>query len=357
MDALIELRARRGAEPIDFHEHAVGAPAPPSDSALRGEVSPVRPEAAAPAGEPAPAVVATEVLRFHRSEILVHWTIALPFMICFLTGFVLKVFFNLDQTVLRASLSWVHRTSGGCLVVLPLLVAVWHWKDLGLHLGNVRKAWSWTRHDLRWLVFSGLAAAGFKVTLPEQHKFNAGEKVNFMILTCTYPLFAVTGLLIWLPGVPIASWILHVTVAAAVAPVMLGHIFMATVNRDTRPGLSGMISGHVDRTWAKHHYRLWYREHHEAAEVAARSAERGVLAEPVAADNRPVTSLAQGLRIVEEPGALTFPTGGKKVETVHEIPSSGAVVPRRDEPAVATAGGLLADRPSLVVDACGGGRS
>jgi len=27
-----------------------------------------------------------------------------------------------------------------------------------------------------------------------------------------------------------------------------------------------MITGFVDRHWAKHHYRRWYREHHEAAE-------------------------------------------------------------------------------------------
>jgi cytochrome b subunit of formate dehydrogenase len=29
-----------------------------------------------------------------------------------------------------------------------------------------------------------------------------------------------------------------------------------------------MITGFVDRQWAKHHYRRWYREHHEATEEA-----------------------------------------------------------------------------------------
>jgi hypothetical protein len=36
---------------------------------------------------------------------------------------------------------------------------------------------------------------------------------------------------------------------------------MATVNPDTRVGLSGMITGYVDRHWAQHHYRHWYNEH------------------------------------------------------------------------------------------------
>jgi hypothetical protein len=44
---------------------------------------------------------------------------------------------------------------------------------------------------------------------------------------------------------------------------MFGHIFMATLNPGTRVGLQGMISGFVDRQWAKHHYRRWYREHYE----------------------------------------------------------------------------------------------
>jgi formate dehydrogenase subunit gamma len=345
MDALIEPSIRRVAGPARTPDCASAEPALPVASTPHGEAVPVRGEAGAHAIEPASAVLAAEILRFRRSEILVHWAIAVPFMICFVTGFVLKLFFNLDGSVTRATLSWIHRTSGGCLIVGPILVALLHVKDLRLHLDNVKKVWSWTRHDLRWLVFSGLAAAGFKVTLPEQHKFNAGEKINFMILTCTYPLFAVTGLLIWLPGVPIASWILHVTVAAAVAPVMFGHIFMATVNKDTRPGLSGMVSGVVDRTWAKHHYRLWYREHHEAAEVAARAAEREAQPVPVSTGNRGVDSGAG--QPVSRPRALRTPEEMKFLEcpTGRDAPASGiACAPRVVRATPAPAGPSAAPR-------------
>jgi hypothetical protein len=48
--------------------------------------------------------------------------------------------------------------------------------------------------------------------------------------------------------------------AALVTPLLVGHIFMATTNPSTRVGLSGMVSGYVDRTWASHHYSRWYRE-------------------------------------------------------------------------------------------------
>jgi hypothetical protein len=111
----------------------------------------------------------------------------------------------------------------------------------------------------------GLAAVSSRFELPEQGKFNAAEKLNFMMVMGTWPLYIATGILIWMPGVAFVAWVLHVAMAVAATPLMLGHIFMATINPDTRVGLSGMISGFVDRKWAEHHYRRWYREQFEHA--------------------------------------------------------------------------------------------
>ena len=66
-------------------------------------------------------------------------------------------------------------------------------------------------------------------------------------------------------------------------PLVAGHIFMAAINPSTRIGLEGMFTGWVDREWAKHHYRSWYREHFEKDEaigVPGRAA--GVLNQPAA---------------------------------------------------------------------------
>jgi len=79
----------------------------------------------------------------------------------------------------------------------------------------------------------------------------------------TYPLFVLTGVLIWLPGVAFYSWLLHLALAAVALPLVLGHIYMALINKDTRVGLPGMITGFVDRAWAQHHYRRWYRDNFE----------------------------------------------------------------------------------------------
>jgi hypothetical protein len=57
--------------------------------------------------------------------------------------------------------------------------------------------------------------------------------------------------------------------ALIATPLMLGHVYMALINPDTRVGLSGMLSGYVDRHWARHHYRSWYRENFEDAAKGA----------------------------------------------------------------------------------------
>jgi formate dehydrogenase subunit gamma len=203
-----------------------------------------------------------QILRFLKSERRLHWAIAIPFMVCYTTAAILILVYNPNPTrPFREIVSWVHRLSGVCLIVLPPWTILWHRHDFMLHLHNIREAWTWTLQDLKWLILFGPATLSSKISQPDQGKFNAGEKINFMTLTLTYPVYIVTGLMIWFAGVAYLSWMIHVSMAMLVAtPLMWGHIFLATVNPDTRVGLSGMISGFVDRHWAQHHYRHWFDE-------------------------------------------------------------------------------------------------
>ncbi len=230
--------------------------------------------AAAPAAPPAPTAEKKapdaenpKILRFARSERLVHWAIAGPFLVSFGTGVMLALVYNPDPSrPLRSAFALAHRISGIALMFLPMLAVVRSRGDARIHFYNIRQAWIWVYDDFKWLALMGLAAVNRKIKLPEQGKFNAAEKINFMVLMTTYPLYVFTGLLMWLTHLPVLSWILHFLMAALAAPLVLGHLYMALINTSTRPGLPGMISGHVDRQWARHHYRRWYREHHEVAE-------------------------------------------------------------------------------------------
>ena len=214
------------------------------------------------------------ILRFHVPEKTLHWAIAIPFVICAATGLILLAFFDLRAAgTSRVALSWLHRIGGLGLMILPALSVLKNRRDYRLHLKNVKHACTWTMNDFKWVVLAGPAALSRKIKLPDQHQFYAAEKVIFIVGMCTYPLFVLTGVLLWLPGTNFLAWVIHVGIALLAVPLIFGHIYMALINPSTRPGLSGMFSGYVDREWARHHYRTWYQENFEEAHAPA---EKGV---------------------------------------------------------------------------------
>jgi hypothetical protein len=133
----------------------------------------------------------------------------------------------------------------------------------------------------------------------------------------TYPMYIATGLAIWFLRPAYVSWMIHFAMATAATPLVLGHVFMATVNPDTRVGLKGMISGLVSREWARHHYRRWYDEqfgHHDRAVPAATVIEPAAPALPAqpalpvtAAPRVPARSLAVERPAIRRPAALSPP--------------------------------------------------
>lgn len=211
-----------------------------------------------PGGEP---VSAAAVLRFRRSERWVHWALAVPFVLLYATAIaMIALWAEPGPRPIRSAVGWTHRGVGLLLIALPLLALVRGRAEWRTHWRNLRDCWTWTRDDVRWLMLAARSAVDRRVVLPEAGKFNAGEKLNFIMVGVGYPLYAVTGLLLWAPGASFWPWVAHYAMAAIGIPLVLGHILMATVNPSTRPGLPGMIGGYVDGDWAKHHYPKWYRE-------------------------------------------------------------------------------------------------
>lgn len=304
----------------------LAAPASPVPK-IRISTTPVSPERSAP-----PSLPSRLILRFQRSERLLHWSIAVPFMVCYFTAAILILFFGLhSERPIREILSWIHRTAGLCLLTFPLWTALRNLRDYKLHLANIRQAWRWAWADVKWLVLLGVAAVNRRIRLPEQGKFNAAEKLNFMMVMGTYPVFIVTGVLLWLPGIAFVSWIVHVGMALLATPLMLGHIYMALLNPSTRVGLGGMVSGYVDRQWAKHHYQRWYRENFEDG-ASPRDAQevlrRPVLVRCPACHNEHL--VASWVRLIEsvlEVQPLPCPDCGASAQTVSVIMEPAEAVP------------------------------
>jgi cytochrome b subunit of formate dehydrogenase len=152
-------------------------------------------------------------------------------------------------------------------MVFPVLAILRGARDFRIHLYNIRQAWVWVASDIKWLLLMGFAAVSRRIHLPEQGKFNAAQKLNFMMVMSTYPIYIITGLIMWMSGVTLLAWLIHFGMAVVATPFILGHMFMATIPPSSRKGLQGMISGFVDRQWAKHHHARWYRENFQDAAV------------------------------------------------------------------------------------------
>jgi formate dehydrogenase gamma subunit len=165
--------------------------------------------------------------------------------------------------------SWTHRISGLCLLLLPTYAILRSVGDLKIHFYNIKQAWVWVLADLKWLLLMGFAAIFKGIELPEQGKFNAAQKLNFMMVMSTYPVYIGTGFVMWISGTALLAWLIHFGMAILATPFILGHIFMATIPSSTRKGLQGMLTGRVDRRWAKHHHRRWYRENFEDVYAAS----------------------------------------------------------------------------------------
>ncbi|MFQ5560818.1 MAG: cytochrome b/b6 domain-containing protein [Nitrospinota bacterium] len=201
------------------------------------------------------------ILRFRCSERLLHWSIALPFLACLVTALTLVFLRDMEFMAMeRELMSRAHKISGLFLITLPVLVLLVHIRDFIIHIKNIKEGWLWSFDDIKWLALMPFSMISSLVSLPEEGKFNAGEKVNFIMTMLGHSIFGITGFLMLTTEDSFLANIVHILLAILVLPVVGGHIFMATINPPTRKGLMGMVTGFVDREWAKHHYRRWYVE-------------------------------------------------------------------------------------------------
>ena len=267
-----------------------------------------------------------KVLRFHAAERSLHWSLSIPFLVCLVSGVLLAVVYNpAPLRPLRLGVSWVHRVSAVYLIVLPVWAVIRNIRGIKVHFQNVKEAWTWTLDDLKWMALMPLSSLGKRVDLPEQGKFNTGQKLNFVVSMTAYPIFIVTGVVLWLSRAVVVAWVVHVSLAFLIIPLVLVHIYMATVNPDTRAALRGMITGYVDRQWLKHHHARWYRANFtENPKLKVEHGGNGVhplqrparVRCPSCAQVHRMVSWARLLRRVLEPKPLLCPTCGTDMRVV-----------------------------------------
>jgi formate dehydrogenase subunit gamma len=196
--------------------------------------------------------VPNRVRRFTASERVVHWLAALAFFSLLISGLVV----GRRGTFHDVMYAW-HLASAGVLLGGVALIVL---------AGN-RRALRRTARDLstldvqdrEWL---GTIPARLLASAPEPPaaRFNAGQKVNFLLVCLLLAALYVSGVDTIVAGTHHnLIFGAHKLATIALCVLVAGHLYMALLKRATRPTLRGMLTGEVDREWARKHYPRWER--------------------------------------------------------------------------------------------------
>jgi formate dehydrogenase subunit gamma len=188
-----------------------------------------------------------------------HWSFALPQILLMITGgWLLAVASRSGEGAAEVNLALIHKVAAVCFVTAPILVFM-NGNARAL-IDNMKHALSWKRSDFQWFFRSFKKAFVPSTILPEVGKFNAGQKLNMLIVMALGILFVATGLVMWFLDGVLLAWVIHVAAFLFVVFVVFGHVYMAILHPPTRPSFWAIINGKVDREWANHHHPRWAKE-------------------------------------------------------------------------------------------------
>lgn len=200
-----------------------------------------------------------KIVRFTPWERLVHWTVAICFVILGTSGIVMLFgkYFLLPITG-HGLFSWLgilsktlHNFVGPLFVVSIMFMFATYVRD------NAPDS-----SDVQWLRRFGDFMRGQHVPAG---RYNAFQKLWFWVgATVLAITLGVTGFILDFPNfeqgraaMQLANMI-HAVSAALFIAAALAHIYMGTIGADY--AYDAMRYGMVDETWAKEHHELWYND-------------------------------------------------------------------------------------------------
>jgi len=191
------------------------------------------------------------VRRFTLTERLLHWVHASAFFALLATGLCLYIPALATTFGDRPLLKDIHfYTAISWAGAMLMIVALGNRRALR---ATLREIDLFDRDDRRFL-------AGR--THSPQGRFNAGQKVNAIVTAAFATLFFVSGMLLWLgernTDIRLEGTLyLHDALMYLSVVIVLGHLYLALINRSTRHSLRGMTLGTVREDWARAHHSKW----------------------------------------------------------------------------------------------------
>jgi formate dehydrogenase subunit gamma len=201
----------------------------------------------------------------HRGELLrhpvytrvLHWLVAISFILSLLSGFAIYspwLFRFLTPIFGGGSMTRLLHPWFGIFFVIFFLFQFLNWMTPML----------WTRDDSRWLKrIKQYITNRDKVEPADVGFFNAGQKLYFWTIVLSGVLFLITGLLMWFDNLTprwlvAGSYIVHDLAALLMLAGFIVHVYEGTA---AMPGtFRAMTNGTVTRKWAWTHHPAWYRD-------------------------------------------------------------------------------------------------
>ena len=199
------------------------------------------------------------VRRYTSPEMVVHWFLAVTFVILALSGLLLLYGrwvlipllgpegFSVTATVCKN----LHNYVGLLFTALLPIAFFLYLKDSLFNL----------RVDGKWFMRFGGYLGGEE---PGSEKVNAGQKAWYWVAMLGGLVLVVSGLVLdfpnfqqdrgWLQG----AHVIHTIASIAVMAFFVVHLYLATIG--VEGALESMLNGHVDANWAKQHHAIWYEE-------------------------------------------------------------------------------------------------
>jgi formate dehydrogenase subunit gamma len=234
-----------------------GGTEPPAASAPRDDTDAVRDNlAAGPSTLP----------RFSGATRALHWVNAIPFIFLLITGVLIYVpEIKAVHIGGHRLVPLLHVVAGiGFLAAVPLTVLVVRQRRAVLR--DVQEALTPEPEDIAWVRYAVLALLGARLPEPPSGKYNAGQKLSSVFwiaatlgLMGTGAVLAVNYFSKRFLGAAFVEQVFpwHTVLALLTLPVLAMHLYLALVNRGTRPSLRGILTGRVDAAWARRHHSRW----------------------------------------------------------------------------------------------------
>jgi len=196
-----------------------------------------------------------ELLRHPVYTRVLHWSVAIFFILSLLSGFAIYS-------------PWLFHGLTAIFGGGPMTRLLHPWFSLGfvisfaLQILNWIEPMTWTADDRRWLRRLKAYVSNEETLEPAYVDFfNAGQKLYFWAIVVSALVFFASGIPMWFPRtfgrtVVAISYVLHDLAALVMLIGFIIHVYEGTA---AQPGtFASMTRGTVEKRWAWTHHPAWY---------------------------------------------------------------------------------------------------